>query len=354
MACHIYLLLTETNSQTGVGIRYTLHNGLRAIIPTAIPTDDLITMAELRSTQLSDVEQLGELLDHVFRRSKGITDQSQLTDFPLVLCADNFSNSRVIIEDGRVVSHAALWPRQWMVNGQKLKAAIIASVATYEEYRRRGFAAALVQSLHDTLRNEAYDVAVLWTSVPEFYAQLGWETVVPRGVLAKISFKDIHRLALVADLEIERFDVSRDLGAVRDIHDAEPVRMIRSSEEAHGLWCLPKLTTWVARKNGEIVAYAVNGQACNKQGLIEYGGEASDVVAIARHIAERLEPDDVIAWPVYGVRGNLKEWVMTSGLVVEPLPASKGANTEMLLPLNPDRLSTSVRESLFVWGLEWA
>ena len=59
----------------------------------------------------SDLPQIIDLLDKIFRREKGVEDQSVLTDFPLVFDDDNLANCRVIERDGRIVSHAAVWPQ---------------------------------------------------------------------------------------------------------------------------------------------------------------------------------------------------------------------------------------------------
>ncbi len=64
-------------------------------------------MPTIRPTREEDLKELGDLLDGIFRRPRGITDQSMLTDFPLVFAPDNWCNGRVVFEDGKLVAHAA-------------------------------------------------------------------------------------------------------------------------------------------------------------------------------------------------------------------------------------------------------
>ena len=74
-------------------------------------------MTVLRPAKTDDLVPLAELLNEVFRRSRGIADQDVITDFPLVFSESNRCNCRMILCDGRVVSHAALWPRELTVQG---------------------------------------------------------------------------------------------------------------------------------------------------------------------------------------------------------------------------------------------
>ena len=83
----------------------------------------------VRPAGIEDMRALGDLLDDVFRRSRGITDQSMLNDFPLVFCEDNLSNTRIGVDGDRIVSHAALWPRRMMIEGTWIKTAMIVAVA---------------------------------------------------------------------------------------------------------------------------------------------------------------------------------------------------------------------------------
>ena len=314
-------------------------------------------MPELRETRHDDIPALGRLLDDVFRRSKGIHDQSQLTDFPLVFAPDNYSNSRVIVEDGRIVSHAALWPRELFVAGERWKAAVIVSVATEPEYRRRGLAAALMQSLQSTLDANGFDFAILWTSVPDFYRKLGWELVTPPGTIATIDSEIIDPPAgniANDEFSVAAFDPVRHLGDVSAIHQQENVRFTRSGDQAKKLLTLPKIQVWVATRDGKVVAYLVHGQACNKRGLIEYGGSAEGVSYLVRHVSQSIDGSNELDWMIFDSNYDLVGWAESIGLSCRRLESSKGIGCEMILPVRPARITEEMRKKLFVWGLDWA
>ena len=77
-------------------------------------------MPTIRPTREEDLPFLADLLDGIFRRSRGIIDQSMLTDFPLVFAPANWRNGRVVYQDDRLVAHAALWRREAVIHGQRL------------------------------------------------------------------------------------------------------------------------------------------------------------------------------------------------------------------------------------------
>jgi len=310
-------------------------------------------MTELRAIQQGDIASLAQLLDDVFRRSRGITDQSQLTDFPLVFTPANHTNSRVIVEDGQIISHAALWPRELIVEGRRLKAAVIVSVATQPDYRRRGHAATLMRDLHNTLHAEGFDLAILWTAVPEFYRKLGWEIVSPRGLIATVEARS-EITPKDESCEIVAFDPARHLDDVMAIHDQEDVRFERTRDEALQLLTLPKIQVWVATRNARVVAYLVNADACNKRGLIEYGGQLEHVTALLRHVLKSDPATTAFQWFLFHSRPDLAEWAESIGLSCRPLESSKGSGFEMILPIRPVNIPQHVRENLFVWGLDWA
>src|SRR5262245_23916204 len=113
-------------------------------------------MGEPRPVHPDELPLVGELLNDVFRRARGVDDQNVLEDFPLTFAPENLANCRVIAADGRPVSHAAVWPRQLVVDGRRLKLGVITLVATHPAYRHRGFAARLMDQLQALMAEERY------------------------------------------------------------------------------------------------------------------------------------------------------------------------------------------------------
>jgi len=317
----------------------------------ATATSHIATPANVRPVCIEDLPLVGDLLDDVFRRSRGVFDQSQLTDFPLIFRPENLRNNRLIVEEGRAVSHAALWPRELVCDGRRFKVAIVASVATDPKFRHRGYATTLMGSLQQQL--QSYDCAILWTTVPGFYLKLGWQLVTPRGAMTELT-RTIGGRISAGPYECVPFDVHRHLDAVLELYDRNPIRLSRNRSEAEQLFSLPKVSVWVASRDGRVVAYVCHAQAVNKQGITEYGGELPGIVSLLRRIAQTWTPDTNVPMLIFHTRPDLKDWVRSLDLPLSPLPSSKGINHEMVFVPGEGAFPEDVRNRLFVWGLDHA
>jgi GNAT superfamily N-acetyltransferase len=315
-------------------------------------------MGILRSTRDEDLTQLSEsatrdckhLLDDVFRRSRGVTDQHIFTDFPLVFAPANHRNCRIMVEDGMVVSHAALWERELVVDDARLKVGEIVVVATHPDYRLRGYAASLMRGLQATMHDENYDMGILWTGVPDFYRKQDWEVVTPRGWVVEMDGVQLPR----GEDVISRYDEVWHLDGIIALHEQEPVRFSRSQDEAVALLALPKIDVWVTTHNGEIVAYLVRGEAVNKRGIIEYSGEVNSILALIAHVLKQQPSTANTRLLAYHIRPDLIARLRALGARMRPLAGSKGDGSEMIYVVNPSRVTPHVREQLFVWGLDHA
>ena len=304
---------------------------------------------ELRPIAEQDIDALLTLLNHEFRSSRGVIDQNVFTDFPLVFAASNYCNCRVITEYGEIISHAALWKRDLIVDNQSFKVGVIVLVATHLDHRKRGHASTIMHDLQRTMHEEEFDLGILWTGVPAFYEQLGWETVVPSGSMVMIEPSSLmpHQ---TETYEILPFDSISHLEDVVAIHEQEPIRMTRSREEYRALFGLPKVHVSVAIRDSRVKAYLVHAVAVNKSGIVEYGGELEGITALIRNTSS----SEKISWVLFHPRADLATWADSSGFDTQPLKSSKGAGNEMIYIIDSDRISAEVRRGLFVWGLDCA
>ncbi len=263
---------------------------------------------DLTQLSASTTRDCKHLLDLVFRRSRGVRDQHIFTDFPLVFAPSNRRNCRVIIEDGKVVSHAALWERELVVEDARLKVGEIVVVATHPDYRLRGYAAKLMRDLQTTMHDENYDMGILWTGVPDFYRKLGFQAVTPRGWIVEMASVQTPN----AEGDISRYDEARHLDGIIALHEREPVRFVRSRDDAAALLALPKMNVWVTIHDEEVAAYLVEGDAVNKRGIIEYGGDKDGILALIAHVKNRQPPAAntcLIAYHVVGTSSrNSGHW----------------------------------------------
>lgn len=238
-----------------------------------------------------------------------------MTDFPLVYTPANDDNSLVIVEDNKVVSHAAVWPRKLVVHGEQLKLGVIVSVATHPDFRNRGFAASLMRELQQRMLEQNYDLAILWTGVPAFYQQLGWKVTTPLGWLIEIDRKiTSHPMPIEGHARL--FRPTDDVAAVGRLFDEYSIRFARNSTEMRNLLTLPKVDTLVFDRGGSYTAYLVYGKAVNKRGIIEYGGELDGVLALIQCVTKRFLPASLIA---FHARPDLIQWATESGFELRPL-----------------------------------
>ena len=305
-------------------------------------------MTRPRPATLDDLPRVIDLLDAIFRREKGIDDQSVLTDFPLLFAEENLGNCRVIEQDGRIVSHAAVWPRTFDFAGRAIGVGIIVLVATEPGSRRRGLAAGLMRDLQAAMPGLGCQLGLLWTGVPGFYHPLGWKTVNTPGWIASGSDTDGNRNRR---LRIVDFDPARHLDAVDRLHRSHSPHSHRTPHESAQLFTLPKCPVLVGEADGVAVAYLVQGRATNKRGLIEYAGETDDVWELVQHVSSRHGPQRLLVFPTHE---QLAELAREAGWSIEPLRSSKGLGHEMLLVLDETLAHTGILEQLFCWGLDQA
>ena len=313
-------------------------------------------MHQVRSISSRDITALGRLLNDIFRAGDDARDQDVLSDFPLVFTPENYGNCRVLERDGRIVSHAAIFPCRFVLRKARLKMAVIVLVATSVEHRRCGYAARLMLDLRRTLHDETYDLGILWTGIADFYRKLGWQVVTPRGW-----FTDdlrtrpglLERLASDSEppTSIERYEEKRHLSGVMRLHEAEAVRTRRSPHEYAALLALPRIRVWVARRGKAFSSYVVIGQA--KHGVIEYGGPADDVLHLIRHALQAGSMDRELPLLINHLRPDLRQRFEKAGEPLHPLEASMGRGCEMIYIVDPENLPLTSLKDLFIWGLDY-
>ncbi|MDD5299065.1 MAG: GNAT family N-acetyltransferase [Gallionella sp.] len=144
---------------------------------------------EIRSCQLSELDQLIQLLDEEFIFGKGrIISLRQR--FPTVFCRNNLHNIMICADGEEIVSALAMRQFDWRENGETLQGAMIGAVYTHPAHRKKGLSSRLLEASAIQLHEQGVDFGVLWSEQQSFYARLGW---VPSdcGVLGKAETGDL-------------------------------------------------------------------------------------------------------------------------------------------------------------------
>ncbi len=128
-----------------------------------------------RAARQTELNEVLALVNRVFRSG---VDQDMSTDYPLVFDPSNLENLRVVLEGGRIVSHAAMAERELKENGCVLPISMICAMATDPAHRKRGAATRIVEDAIATMTARGHAFGLLWTGpARDFYRRLGWEVV---------------------------------------------------------------------------------------------------------------------------------------------------------------------------------
>ncbi|GIS63682.1 MAG: hypothetical protein CM1200mP2_59070 [Planctomycetaceae bacterium] len=192
----------------------------------------------------SDLPQIIDLLDTIFRREKGVEDQSVLTDFPLVFDDDNLANCRVIERDGRIVSHAAVWPRTFRFSGESISVGIIVLVATDSRYRRQGLAAEFYARPPDGNARTGLSTGVALDRCARLLRIPGMGSVQAPGWIVREATSSQDRQG---QLRVVDYETNRHLDALHHLHRDQPIHSQRTRAESAKLFTLPKCPVLVGK-----------------------------------------------------------------------------------------------------------
>ena len=243
---------------------------------------------------LEDLPQVISLVDSAMREG---SDQTMLSDYPLVYLNSNLENIRIIKSDGKVVSVVPFLPRPVVIDDCNFSIGIISPTATYPEHRRKGYGLECLNSCIECMDQVGCELSVLWTQVATFpfyecgtYQAVryqGW-TYACRREDAQL-FQDNGEKIIPYDPATKLY-----LEDIAGIHRQDVFGVDRTLEEHALLFGLPKTTALIALKQGTPVAYLINSNASNKPGLIEAGGESSALETLLHHALSGLEPRESI------------------------------------------------------------
>ena len=263
-----------------------------------------------RACRPDELNEVLELANSVMRPD---AVQDLRTDYPLVFNAEQVANIRIIRWAGSVASEVPVAPREIVLGADTIRVGIIGPTATRPDCRRRGFGTRCIEDCIELMQRGGLPLSVLWT-VPAtfpFYQRMGWHPVASQGSMYPISHDDAPRFRGPA-VDVAPFEpaATDHLTGVRRIYDAMAHRVKRSDHDCRALFTLPRVRTVIARQGAEVVAYLVVGEARNKSGLIEGGG---DKQALAALVARALQEDSrrairqAVTVPGLSVLGELLE-----------------------------------------------
>ncbi len=167
--------------------------------------------------------------------------------------------------DGVMAAAIQIFP-YWARYGEaQVRVGGIGSVATLPRYRHQGLAQLILRQQASWMVARGYDLSLLYTNIPGFYAQLGWRSL-PEGEC--IRFNPDRVLAEPASsLDIERGDLERDYAVLSAIYDDfsamvpfSRVRLLTFWEDSIRWGRRNVRNVWIARRAGKPVGYLLARQ----------------------------------------------------------------------------------------------
>jgi predicted N-acetyltransferase YhbS len=170
---------------------------------------------EVRGAKASELEEGVELQRLVFRPNEDAHERyrTYVRDDP----SYDLGQTRVVIEDGKMVGHLRIWDRLIQVRGARLRAGGIGSVLIHPDYRGRGFAHALMKDADSYMADAGYDVGLLFTIIgTPFYEAQGWTPI----LLPTFEFSIKSGPSHSAEQSTRLLNAEEDLDSVAAIYKA--------------------------------------------------------------------------------------------------------------------------------------
>ena len=183
---------------------------------------DPVTIDGPRTTVPADVPDLIALVDAAMRAG---TEQTLLTDYPLVYAPENLHNVRVLRVDGELVSVVPVLPRDAIVGTRRSRSGSISPTATAPAHRHRGYASRCLGSAIEAMADAGCALSVLWTLVETFpfYEHAGYHPVVFQNEAVTLAGPDADAFARDPGIMVGTLAATdtATLDAIRVMHDAD-------------------------------------------------------------------------------------------------------------------------------------
>lgn len=176
-----------------------------------------------RALRPDEWDQLNALVSAVFRAS-------MFDDYPQLFNEANRENLRVVAADGRVVCHVGMIERPATLAGCRIDVACIGAVATYPEYRGRGYASAAFQDCCDKAAADGIDLMLI-SGGRGLYTRVGCRPV-GQDLDFLLQASDVAALARDAEpgLRLTPVEVDR-VAELQALYQTESVRFLRPADD---------------------------------------------------------------------------------------------------------------------------
>jgi len=254
---------------------------------------------ETRACRIEERDALLALVNRVF------DDMGDMgAAFPLLFGPDNLQGLRVVLGEQGPAAHVGVCIRPALILGASLKVASIGAVCTDPAHRGRGLASALMEDARRYAREQGASLMLI-SGGRGLYRRLGYSDA---GRFVNYQLQDSQLQGLDPQgLELSGYK-EEDLPAVAALHQAEPVRFVRSASDwqrvlAAGVLMCDASDLWVIRQDGRPVAYVGvqrpspehSGSAASAR-VGELAGSRSAIAAVLPALLDRYNVPVMNLW----------------------------------------------------------
>ncbi len=236
------------------------------------------TLQNVRSCRKDELAETLNLLDAIFHKNQ---TRRMNAYYPYAYGDGNLDNMRILKADGKVVSHAAIYPRLLITaDGTILKTGCIGGVATHPDYRGKGYATIVLQDCIEKMERENYDISILWTNTPEFYRKLGWEFA-GKGYCFNVNSGNAFLLPGDDTITAAKTTLD-DYAPISDLYEKKPLRSQRTQADYPLLFNNHR--PLFCQINGRLSAYVLLGDGNE---VLEYGGDPDGVCGLFKALLKQ-------------------------------------------------------------------
>ena len=288
-----------------------------------------------RAAKVEELPQIVKLTSWIFgfERVGARMDEA----FPHFLNESNIENLRVIVSDGKVVSHVGFWEGWLNLYGCWVKAGLVGAVCTHPDYRNRGYASALVRDAFRKMREDGVDF-VMVSGKRTLYSRAG---CVEAGKVYRFRTRS-SALTIFEDVEVKPYTEDKVMDLVT-LYQREPVRFKRSLDEfkllagRRILEGAAKVRHLVAYKRRRPIAYVSALEFKRAWSLVEYAGSRRAVLRMISDLSRTSNIDTFELNIPYG------DWEMLSLLEDMGLKPHTSIAPASLAILNPKKFAEKIR-----------
>lgn len=216
-------------------------------------------------------------------------------EYPQAISPNNLNLIRIIQEEGRIVSGAVVRPTFVKSFAGLFKVAGIGSVVTDPQYRQQGLSRTVLDHTLQVAKNEACDIAILWSNLHDFYRKIGFEL---GGTEVSIKIEKELNVPVTGQM-LEDHKVSPE--AIARLYSQHTSGTLRSIEDIRKSLQIPNsrvYTLWNERR--QMLAYAVEGKGADLTGYIhEWGGGVPHILSLLGQIYKKQNKPLTVICPAH-------------------------------------------------------